>query len=112
MLTFSLTHSLAVSTVLVVLKLCTDLSPLGSSAAGYIHIGFVGQVPANRSCNQKTEKAFNTLGLRMIAAFVTPEFKPEHFESFHVAFVSAGNEILQELLRTFYKIRNENKKKL
>lgn len=46
----------------------------------------------------------------MFAAFVTPEFKPELFESFHVAFVSAANEILQELLRTFYKIHNENKK--
>lgn len=39
-------------------RLCTDLLPASSRAAGYIHIGLVGQVPAYRACNQRTKRHF------------------------------------------------------
>lgn len=37
-------------------RLSTDLLPAGSGAAGHIHIGLVGQVSADRSCKQRTQR--------------------------------------------------------
>ena len=44
--------------LVICVRFCTDLLPSGSSAAGYIHIRLVGQVPAYRSCNQRTKRHF------------------------------------------------------
>lgn len=44
--------------LVICVRFCTDLLPSSSGAAGYIHIRLVGQVPANRSCNQRTKRHF------------------------------------------------------
>lgn len=60
--------------LLVRARLCTDLLPAGSRAAGYIHVGLVGQVPAYRSCNRRTKRHFTRADYRSFPSILQSWF--------------------------------------